>query len=802
MLDSGVPNRGSQRRRRVACSFSRSVDFSFADADADRGGVDEMATAMQRTLEAPTQTFRVALVGNPNTGKSTLFNALAGLNVRTGNYAGVTIEKKVGRCNLGSRSIDLIDLPGTYSLAPRSPDELVAVEVLTDDLENEPPVEMIVCVVNATQLQRNLFLVSQLLELGKPTIIALNMIDSVHSRGITIDVDKLSQQLGVDVIPTSASKRHGIAELKAAIEKHLLLGHESIERERTLPAAFYQICGEFREALLAGACITSPATSSASPSDAPQTAVSAHSSVLPDDYLIQRMLLDRGGEAERRTIRRLGGGVSPALVAARKQLASVIGDPVDMECNARYAWAKEKLGGVIGQTGRALSKVTDRLDAVLTHRVGGLLGFVLVMLIIFQSIYAFSSIPMDLIDAGTGLVSEIVASWMGPGMLRSLLTDGVIAGVGGVLIFLPQIALLFFFLAILEDCGYMARAAFLVDRVMGWFGLSGKSFLPMMSSFACAVPGVMATRVIENRRDRLATIMVAPLMSCSARLPVYLLLIGAFVPATAFLGGWLSMPAIVLMAMYMVGVVTAIPVAWILKHTLLRGEVAPFVMELPEYKIPAPRVVLSRVWEASLAFVIRAGTLIFAASIVIWFAGYWPGNHTRQYELEARLESIAEDAPEAAQREAAQLEVALQAESARLLEGSALGRVGHAIEPAVRPLGWDWKIGVGAIASFPAREVIIATLGTIYSLGGDADEEGLAGAMRASTHSDGSPVYTIPVALSIMVFFALCAQCVSTLLVIRRETNSWFWPFLSFTYMTVLAYVGALVTYQVGTRFF
>jgi ferrous iron transport protein B len=379
--------------------------------------------------------------------------------------------------------------------------------------------------------------------------------------------------------------------------------------------------------------------------------------------------------------------------------------------------------------------------------------------------------------------------------LRSLLTDGVIAGVGGVLIFLPQIALLFLFLALLEDCGYMARAAFLVDRVMTAFGLSGKSFLPMMSSFACAVPGVMATRVIENRRDRFATIMVAPLMSCSARLPVYLLLIAAFIPATTYLGGWVSLPALVLMSMYAVGVLTAIPVAWILKKTILKGEVAPFVLELPEYKIPSLNVVVSRVWEASKAFVIRAGTLIFAASIVIWFTGYWPGDHTRQYQIQSQLESSEVV-------DAATLKSDLHAENSALLEGSLLGQVGHAIEPAVRPLGWDWKIGVGAIASFPAREVIIATLGTIYSLGGDADEDGLVGAIRASQHPDGRPVYTIPVALSIMVFFALCAQCVSTLLVIRRETNSWYWPALSFTYMTVLAYLGAMLTYQVGTRFF
>jgi ferrous iron transport protein B len=387
---------------------------------------------------------------------------------------------------------------------------------------------------------------------------------------------------------------------------------------------------------------------------------------------------------------------------------------------------------------------------------------------------------------------------MAPGILRSLIVDGIIAGVGGVLIFVPQIALLFLFLALLEDCGYMARAAFLVDRVMSFFGLSGKSFLPLMSSFACAVPGVMAARVIENPRDRLATIFVAPFMSCSARLPVYLLLITAFVPATHILGGWVSLSGLVLLAMYMVGVLVAIPTAWLLKRTLLRGEAAPLVLELPEYKWPDPRVVAVRVYDASKAFVIRAGTLIFSASILIWAAGYLPGDHARQHELQGLIES----ADEASEPQVAIWTAELQSESGKLLENSLLGRLGHAIEPVVKPLGWDWRIGVGAIASFPAREVIIATLGTVYSLGGDVDEEdeGLIDALRSSTWPDGTPVYNVPVALSIMVFFALCAQCVSTLLVMKRETNSWRWPLFSFVYMTALAYIGALLTYQIGIR--
>ncbi|GAA5505525.1 ferrous iron transport protein B [Novipirellula caenicola] len=772
-------------------------------------------------------TSRVALVGNPNTGKSTLFNALAGMNVRTGNYAGVTIEKKIGRCDLGGsdssgdrRVIDLVDLPGTYSLAPRSPDELVAVEVLTGDVESESPIDVIVCVVNATVLQRNLFLVSQVLELGKPTIIALNMIDTADARGFVIDVDQLSKNLGVPVVCTSASRRTGIADLKSAIRGELeQADSESVQmskRDRPLPSEFYEVCDELRSELVSRACTTESLSQRA-----------AAESVLPDQYLIERMLLDRGGEAERRAVRSLGAAVLPAISAAREKLAEKVGDPIDMECSARYSWAARSLQDVVSTKLAKPRNATDWLDAVLTHRVVGLVCFFAMMFLIFQCIYSFSSYPMDAIEYGTGLVSDWVTAIVPPGMLRSLLVDGVIAGVGGVLIFLPQIALLFFFLALLEDCGYMARAAFLVDRVMTLFGLSGKSFLPMMSSFACAVPGVMATRVIENRRDRFATIMVAPLMSCSARLPVYLLLIGAFIPSASYVGGFMSTQALVLMAMYLVGVVVAIPVAWLLKRTLLRGEVAPFVLELPEYKVPSASVLFSRVWEASKAFVVRAGTMIFAASIVIWFAGFWPGDHSRQFEIEReleRLESIQVAASESPASElaaepeivtespeldeiAAKIET-LEAEhrvlSASLLENSALGHIGHVIAPVVKPLGWDWRIGVGAVASFPAREVIIATLGTIYSLGGDVDEEdeGLMSALRASKWPDGRPVFTVPVALSIMVFFALCAQCVSTLLVIKRETNSWFWPVLSFSYMTVLAYFGAMLTYQVGTRFF
>jgi ferrous iron transport protein B len=398
--------------------------------------------------------------------------------------------------------------------------------------------------------------------------------------------------------------------------------------------------------------------------------------------------------------------------------------------------------------------------------------------------------------------------------LQSLVVDGVIGGVGGVVIFLPQILILFFFLAVLEDCGYMSRAAYLMDKLMVRVGLSGKSFIPLLSSFACAIPGVMAARVIENRRDRLTTIMVAPLMSCSARLPVYAILIGAFIPARAYAGGLVQLQGLTLFAMYLIGIAAAAAVALVLKRTLLRGPTPPFVMELPSYKWPSPSIVILRMIERGWSFVYRAGTLILAVSILVWAASYYPHNSqvvSQQLEpnaasLSARLEQLPDDSPDRAglEEQLADVEHSIAAEYQR---DSYLGRLGKAIEPAVRPLGWDWRIGCAALASFPAREVVMGALGVIYNLGSDldvgdeTDQDRLAARMRAATWDDtGEPVYNIPVALSIMVFFALCAQCASTLVIIRRETNSWRWPAFTFGYMTALAYVGALVTYQIGIR--
>lgn len=715
--------------------------------------------------------LKVALIGNPNTGKSTLFNALAGLRAHVGNYPGVTVEKKVGRVRWDDREIDLIDLPGTYSLSPRSLDEMVSVDVLLGRQPDVGQIDAVVCIVDASNLERNLYLVSQILELRLPLVLVLNMCDVAAARGTEIDDVALAERLGVAVVRTEAHRRVGLDTLRNAIID--AKSRQAVEPPRLFPDEFYTECEQLASQL-----------------------AEWNEQEMPG-YLLERMLLDVGGQVETQLAVKQPERGAAALKEARERLKEA-GCRIPMtEARVRYAWARETLDEILTRpTTRAVTN-SDKIDKFLTHRVAGLLFFCGLMFVVFLSIFAWAEPFMGMIETAQGWVAGQATGMMPPGALRSLLVDGVIAGVGGVIVFLPQIAFLFFFLALLEDCGYMARAAFLMDKLMTRIGLSGKSFVPLMSSFACAIPGVMATRVIENRRDRMVTILVAPLMSCSARLPVYVLLIALFIPASQTL-----QRGLVMFAMYSLGVIVAIGVAWALKKTFFKGETPAFVMELPSYKWPSPRIVFHRVYDRSKAFVVRAGTLIFATTVVVWACGYFPGDHSELNAVSAEIEQIeSQDKPDEERLD--ELAERHNHLSAQLIEGSILGRVGHAIAPAVKPLGWDWKIGVGAIASFPAREVIVATLGTIYSLGADVDEEdaGLLGAIRAAEWPDGRKVYNTPVALSVMVFFALCAQCAATLMVIRRETNSWRWPIFTFVYMTVLAYLGALVTYQVGIMF-
>jgi ferrous iron transport protein B len=639
------------------------------------------------------------LLGNPNTGKSTLFTALAGIPTRIGNYPGVTVEEKVGRFVHRGVGIDLVDLPGTYSLTPHGPDEQVAIDVLHGRMAELPRPDCVIVVVDATNLARNLYLAVQALGLGLPTVIALTLTDVAAAKGITIDDTELATRLGCPVVRVVAPTGAGVTAL----------GDRIVAAAQAAPPA-------------------------------------------PPDLTRHLAALD---------------GSRP---------------PAAREAIARYAWIDRILDGVVRRSAPARRPLDERIDGWLTHRLWGTLAFGAVMLALFTSIFQFAAPLMDLISAGMDAVSAAVEARLPAGAICSLLVDGVLAGVGGVVVFVPQIALLFLFVALLEGCGYLARAAFLMDRLLVWAGLSGKSFIPLLSSFACAIPGIMATRTIENRRDRLLTILVAPLMSCSARLPVYLLLCGAFIPDVPVGVSWLRLPAVVLVGMYAVGVVVAAIVASVLSRAVFRGPPEPFVMELPGWRWPQPAVVAERVREAVWSFLKNAGTLILAMSVVIWALGSYP----------KPILPAAADLTEAEQQGEA-------------LRQSFLGRAGRLIEPVVRPLGWDWRLGCAAVASFPAREVVLGTLGVIYNLG-DVDpgaEEGATALVRrlkaATWDGTDRKVFTVPVALSLMVFFALCAQCMSTLVVIGKETGSWVWPVVTFTYMTALAWLAAFVTYQAGT---
>lgn len=735
----------------------------------------------------------VALIGNPNTGKSSLFNALCGGNARVGNYPGVTVEQKTGRLMLplsGSEagraeSVEIVDLPGTYSLAARSADEAVSVDVLTGAMAGVRRPDAVIVIADATNLERNLYLFSQLVELGLPTLLVLNMWDRVSVTGARLDAEGISRQLSVPVVCTCASKRQGIPEVRSALAGLLQSDRRepstaSVSRSTaasTFPEAFHRETDLLIEWLRA-------------------------SSVSIERFQVQRLLIDTAEAHVHRSIPpRLASELAIRLEEARSRLAAAgVSIPL-FETKARYAWIKSKTAGLIERPRQRLATWSDSLDRWLTHRWFGLLFFVLLMFLIFQSITLVARWPMDWIEGLQGFVASAVEGAIDPGPLRSLLVDGVVGGVGSVLTFLPQIAILFLFIGILEDCGYMSRAAFVMDKSMASIGMSGKSFLPLMSSFACAIPGIMATRTIDQRKDRMVTILVAPLMSCSARLPVYVLMVAAFVPDIRYASGWLSLQGIVLFAMQSLGALIAIPIAWMLKRYLFRGEPSTFIMELASYRWPSWHVVFSRVWERIQAFLVRAGTLIFITSVLVWAAAYFPGDHTSVDKATRRLEqlrSIAGSDPS----EIASLEASINIEKSQLIEQSFLGMAGRVIEPVVRPLGWDGKIGVAVLASFPAREVIIATLGTIYALGSDTDEksDSLKEQLRAAQWPDGKPVFTLATAFSIMVFFALCAQCASTLMTIQRETNSWRWPLFSFVYMTSLAYLGAWLTYNLVAR--
>ncbi|MEP6620969.1 MAG: ferrous iron transport protein B [bacterium] len=632
-----------------------------------------------RESERATRSLRVALVGNPNSGKSTLFNVLTGMKQRVANFPGVTVEHAEGAYVYEDARITVLDLPGSYSVSAQSPDEAVALDVILGRKPGVLPADVIVVVVDAANLERNLFFASQILELGLPTVIALNRMDKADAEDTRIDVPELIHGLGVVVIPVTATRARGIDRLRHAIS-------------------------------------------------------SATSLPLPDPR-------------------------------------AALGDDSDVE--RRYAWIDSVVERSVVRRQRDRRSVTDRVDAVLLHSVWGLCVFIVVLLVVFQSMF---TIARPLADGIQWLVTQAGAftvNVLPAGDLRSLLTGGVLGGVGSVLVFLPQIALLFFFIGLLEDSGYMARAAFVMDRYMRPLGLQGRSFIPLVSGYACAVPAIMATRTIQQREERFATIMVVPLISCSARLPVYTLLIAAFVPAVT-VGGIFGLQSLTMLGMYALGTVAAFVSAAIFRRTLLRSDTRALIIELPRYSMPSFRVLAASVWQRIRIFLRLAGTVIFAISLLLWALARYP----------------QPDAPANVTHE-------------QQLSQSALGHIGHAIEPIVRPLGYDWKLGVSMVASFAAREVFVSTMGTIYSAGDDVHAPGLAERLRAERSAkSGALVYTPLIAVGLMTFYVFALMCTSTIAITVRETGGGLrggaWAALQFVYMFVLAYAAAFVVYRGG----
>src|SRR5688500_1846479 len=696
--------------------------------------------------------IRIALLGNPNTGKSTLFNALTGMRQRVANFPGVTVERLEGSYRtLDGRKATVLDLPGSYSLSARAPDEAIAIEVLLGRVAGVPAPDVIVIVIDAQHLERNLFLASQLIEMGRPVVVALNQIDAAQAAGIEIDVPALIGELGVTVIPTVATRGDGIEHLREAIGKAASL---------PLPERRFDL------------------------TDGAQAALAPLVSLLRDDGLSApaaemdalRLLAAPGVEPH------LAGipGIAGAIEAARQAVRAAGHDPHSLEAEARYGWIAGVVDRTVQQAPSRVRTWSHRVDQVALHRIWGPAVFLAMMALVFQSIFTWAAPFQDAIEGALGWVGQQVGRTMPEGDLRSLVVDGVIGGVGSVLVFIPQIAFLFLFIAALEDSGYMARAACVMDRIMRRVGLDGKSFIPLLSGYACAVPAIMATRTIEHRKDRLATIMVLPMMSCSARLPVYTLLIGAFVPAVA-IAGFANLQGLTMLGMYLLGTVSALVAAAMLKRTVLRGPSSPLLLELPAYRMPTLRGLATSVGHRVMAFVRRAGTIILALSIILWAAATYP-----------RTEVPAGTTEEAAQE--------------MQLANSTLGRLGHAIEPAVRPLGYDWKIGVSIISSFAAREVFVSSMATIYGVGSGDDEgttsalsERLKGERNART---GALVYTPLVAVGLMVFYVFALMCASTVAVTFREVGGasagWRWSGFQFAYMLVLAYASAWIVYQGG----
>lgn len=680
----------------------------------------------------------IAVVGSPNSGKSTLFNRLTGLRQHIGNYPGVTVERHVGTLKGDDYTLELIDLPGTHALSAHSIEEQIAVDVIFGRIEGTSAPDGILAVLDATNLYQGLYLVQQLTELETPLVVALTMVDAAEANGLRIDVDKLTQRLGgIPVCPVVATTGAGIGKLKLMLAK--LSNME--------PAA----------PVLAWPELTTAARELAGLSTVPLRTAE-----------VARLLIDAPTASTHRLLDTVGKDAAGKLDDVRAKLFGA--EPaLAREARMRFSWVRDVLADV-QQKAPPFYTWRTRLTEWVNRPIPGTIGLFLVMAIMFQAVFAWATPMMELIDRSAAVLGALVANQLGGGAFSSLVTDGIIAGVGSVIIFLPQIIILFLFIILLEDSGYLARAAYLLDRTMRSVGLSGQSIIPMISSFACAVPGIMATRVIPNRRDRIATIIAAPFMTCSARLPVYALLIAAFIPARDI--AFLNLQGLVMFGLYMFGIVAGVLTALLMRKTVLRGPKASFALMLPEFRRPNMQTVLMQLLGRARVFLYRAGTVIFAVAVVVWALAYYP----RATDIDPML----------TKNEAA----------AAQLEQSWLGRAGHVVEPVFKPLGWDWRVSSAVIAGFPAREVVIAVLGTVYAVGDEADAATLSQRLQSTTWPDGSPVFTLPMVFGLLIFYACCLQCAATLAVIRRETNSWRWPIFAWTYMTSIGYVGALLIYQ------
>ncbi|RYU87900.1 ferrous iron transport protein B [Mucilaginibacter terrigena] len=697
--------------------------------------------------------IRVALVGNPNTGKSTLFNALTGLNQKIGNFPGVTVDKKIGYTQLpDGRRAEIIDLPGTYSLYPKSRDESIVFSVLAEKATELTP-DLVIVIIDATNLKRNLLLYTQVADLKIPVIIALNMIDLSKKAGIDIDINKLAAKLGVPIVPVSARKLEGIGELRTAISyaNKFALQQESIDVKGIAPGIIESISKEHG---------------------------------IDNPYFSLQLA------HQHETLKFLTPEQSERIEQLEKEHGFHSQKAQATETIARYNYINDLLYDTVKTPVTAHDEsISNKIDKILTHRVFGFIIFIGVLLFMFQSIFAWSEYPMSLIEGLFVWMEGGLRNILPAGPLADLLIDGVVAGLSGVLVFIPQIAILFAFISILEDTGYMSRVTFMMDKIMRKVGLNGKSVVPLIGGFACAVPSIMSTRTIENWKDRMITIMVTPLVACSARLPVYTLLIALVVPNRNV--WWIfNLQGLALTGMYVLSLVSAIIVAYVMKFILKARERGYFIMELPVYRMPRWNNVLFSMYERSKTFVLEAGKVIIAVSVILWvLSSYGPGdrftNIEKKYQQPQYTQSMKPDS-------------LARVISTEKLENSYAGVLGHVIEPVIKPIGFDWKIGIALITSFAAREVFVGTMATIYSVDGDADRiDSVQDKMRnAKNPNTGGPVFTLAVAFSLMMFYAFAMQCASTVAVVYRETKDWRWPAAQFVYMTVLAYGAAFLVYN------